>query len=410
MKYKKGLLGPAKASLPICRELSMGNSSSDQIALNTDLGSAPDNERLRKYREIIVFFETAISQGKYQEGERLPSESQLVKQFGWSRPTISRAMREMQLAGLIERRAGSGSYVSKSPVALKPFVFGLLVPNFAEMEISEAICGQIAREAQSRGYDLLWTKLFADKEALVAERICEPYLRQRVAGVFFAPVELTQAKDVINQRIAAILEGAGIPIVLLDRDLFPFPARSKHDLVGIDNYAAGHMLAQHLLECGCKSIAYIAHPFSAATVQARSAGVVGALLAGGHLPSANWNQALDPLDLEQVRSLLASAHPDGIICANDKTAAELMHALHKLNVNVPKDIKVVGIDDVRYAKLLQPALTTVHQPCSSIGTVALKMMLERLADPSLPPRQTLLPVNLIVRESSLVTKIASASF
>ena len=403
MKYKKGLPEIADVSLPIRRELSMEHSTSDQIVINNnDLGSAPDNERLRKYREIIVFFETAIAQGKYQEGERLPPGSSART----ASSTISRAMREMQLGGLIERRAGSGSYVSKSPVAQKPFVFGLLIPNFADMEISEAVCGQIACEAQSRGYDLLWTKLFAEKESLVAERICEPYLRQRVAGVFFAPVELTQAKDVINQRIAAILDDAGIPIVLLDRDLFPFPARSKHDLVGIDNYAAGHMLAEHLLECGCKSIAYIAHPLSAATVQARSAGVVGALLTAGHLPSTNWNQALDPMDLEQVRLLLASAHPDGIICANDKTAAELMHALHKLNVKVPKDIKVVGIDDVRYAKLLQPALTTVHQPCSSIGTVALKMMLERLADPSLPPRQTLLPVNLIVRESSLVTKIA----
>ena len=72
------------------------------------------------------------------------------------------------------------------------------------------------------------------------------------------------------------------------------------------------------------------------------------------------------MDADQVRAMLKNARPDGIICANDKTAAELMQTLHRLKIQVPRDINVVGIDDVRYAKLLQPTLTTIHQPCQQM--------------------------------------------
>lgn len=364
---------------------------------------APPFAESKKYRQVIDFVETAIAEGRYRHGDRLPSESELVRQFGLSRPTISRAMRELKDQGVIERRAGSGSYVRVANQADPPsqLLFGLLIPGLGDTEIFESICGQIAREAHTRGHGLLWADLSSSgPEGINAERICEPYLRQAVSGVFFAPLELSPTMDDVNRKIVTILNQANIPIVLLDRDLEPFPKRSNYDLVGIDNFAAGHELAQHLLACGCKRIIFLARPMSAETVRARSAGVLAALVAAGQTPSNDWSSFTDASDVNQIRAVLKETRCDGIICANDKTAAVLMQTLHELNISVPNDVKVVGIDDVRYARLLRPTLTTIHQPCQEIGTAALQTMLERLTQPNAPTRQILLPTHLIVRQSA----------
>lgn len=76
-----------------------------------------------------------------------------------------------------------------------------------------------------------------------------------------------------------------------------------------------------------------------------------------------------------------------------------MQTLIGLGKNIPRDIRIVGIDDVKYARLLPVPLTTQHQPCRDIGRVALAVMLDRIANPDLPPRDVLLGCQLMVRQS-----------
>ena len=68
---------------------------------------------------------------------------------------------------------------------------------------------------------------------------------------------------------------------------------------------------------------------------------------------------------------------------NDLTAARLMQTLLGFGIRIPEDIRIVGMDDVRYASLLPVALTTIHQDCAGIGAVAMATMLERLEHPEL---------------------------
>ena len=79
-----------------------------------------------KHARIRQTLTDQIASGRYSSGQRLPSESELVKTFGVSRPTVNRALRELQLTGLIDRRAGSGSYV-RADAATHGYVFGLLI-------------------------------------------------------------------------------------------------------------------------------------------------------------------------------------------------------------------------------------------------------------------------------------------
>ncbi len=367
--------------------------------------------RRTKHREVFEHVLSDIESGKFKEGERLPSEAELVTQFTASRPTVARALRDLQNLGLVERKVGSGTYVRKARKSDESWLFGLLIPGLGSTEIFEPICAQLARLAQRQHHTLLWGD-FGDKrgaaDPLLIEQVCNSYIRQNVAGVFFAPLELTKDKDRINQSVIAALESARIPIVLLDRDIVAFPQRSRFDLVGIDNRRAGFLITDHMIKLGCRRIDFLARPDSAPTVTLRIAGYREALLARGTPHDPQWIHCGEPTDEKFVRGIMASG-ATAIICANDLTAANLMRTLDALGYSIPQEIRVAGFDDVRYAELLHPALTTIHQPCVEIGNIAMQVMLERIENPKSPPRDILAQPNLIVRQSCGVAGSSPAS-
>lgn len=358
-----------------------------------------------KHKEISRHLAAEIAAGKYAKGARLPSEAQLVKQFKVSRPTVGRAFRQLEQDELIERRAGSGTYVrNSSPARTNSRTLGLLVPGLATTEIFQIICGEIASLARVQDYGLLWggstnPREDVDASLVHAEELCRQFIERKISGVFFAPAELEPGQEQANRRLAESLREAGIPVVLIDRDLRDFPGRSDFDLVGLDNMTSGYMVAEHLIKLGCKRLCFIARPLSAATVDARIAGVREALARHRIEPDGGWVRSGDPGDMKFVRSLTAGKQVDAFICANDFTAATLLRSMQSIGVRAPKDFRVVGFDDVKYATLVSPPLTTVHQPCRDIAVIAFRTMLERLAEPSLPARSIYLTPHLVVRES-----------
>jgi LacI family transcriptional regulator len=358
-----------------------------------------------KHRQLSRQLTADIAAGKYAPGARLPSEPALVKQFGISRPTVARAMRDLEEQGLIDRRAGSGTYVrSITGHVAASRVFGLLVPGLATTEIFQIICGEIASLARVSNYSLLWggsTNPREDTDASLehAEEICQQFIRRKLSGAFFAPAELTPGQEQANRRLAESLREAGTAVVLIDRDLMQFPSRSDFDLVCLDNMAGGYMLAEHLIKLGCRRIVFVVRPLSAATVDARIAGAREALVRHRLESDPGWVQVGDPADVKFVRSLTAGRQADAFICANDFTAAVLMRSIQSLGLKVPQDFRVVGFDDVKYAMLVSPALTTIHQPCREIALMAFRAMTQRIAEPTLPPHSMALRPTLIVRES-----------
>jgi len=360
---------------------------------------APRMDRIPKHRQVFGALERGIHSGRWKRGERLPSEAELVRQFGASRITVGRAVRDLQLAGLVERRAGSGTYVKAARAGA--LTFGLLIPDLGETEIFEPICQGMMASPLAREHALIWgsvTGVGASKEAHAWE-LCRQYVERKVSGVFFAPLELTPAKDEVNRRIARALDEARIPVVLLDRTAVPYPERGHHDLVGIDNRRAGYVVTDHLLGLGARRVAFVGVPNAAATVDAREAGYREALHARGIASERSLVHRLDPADGAGVRALMEQVRPDAIVCANDRTAGRLMHALLDASYAVPGDVRLVGIDDLEYASLLPVPLTTLRQPTRQIGAAALAAMLDRVAGADLPTRDILLQGTLIVRRS-----------
>jgi DNA-binding LacI/PurR family transcriptional regulator len=353
-----------------------------------------------KYRIISESLMQAILSNEYPEGSRLPSENELVRRFGVSRMTIGKALKELEQADLIGRRAGSGTYVKRT-APNSSGVFGLLIPELGRTEIFEPICHGMASFPKTSRHSLLWgTSIGPDRpKEEAAEELCSQYIDQKVSGVFFAPLELVPDKDEVNQTIVAKLDQAGIPVVLLDRDYLPYPLRSNYDLVGIDNRRAAYGAVAHLLNAGARKVAFLGKRLSAPTVDARIAGYREALVANGIGCDETLILRCDPTEEEDIERLLSAQHPDAFLCANDLTAANLMQSLIKMGVSIPQEVRVVGIDDVKYASLLPIPLTTQHQPCFDIGRVAMSAMLERLERRDLPARDIQLNCTLVVRES-----------
>jgi DNA-binding LacI/PurR family transcriptional regulator len=353
-----------------------------------------------KYRAILEKIQENIQNGHYKPGQRLPSEAELVRRHCASRMTVFRAMRELQAMGMIRRRVGSGTFVSEN-VNAEGHTFGLLIPELGQTEIFEAICKGMMETQQAVGNSLLWGNANSanNNRHEVAQQLCQHFIAQRVSGVFFAPVEFAPVRDRVNHQIVAALDRAGIPVVLLDRCIEPYPNRSIYDLVGIDNRRATYMATEHLIKNGALRIAFFCRPNSAPTVDARVAGYREALGSGRSQQKETFVYAGDPSDAGYIKKLLERDRIDAFLCANDSTAGHLMHTLISLNQRIPEDIRIVGIDDVKFAKLLPVPLTTVHQPCRDIGRVALSVMLDRIGSHDMPPRDVLLGCNLIVRKS-----------
>jgi GntR family transcriptional regulator of arabinose operon len=357
-------------------------------------------KEVSKYKKIFSELRQAILEGEYRQGDRLESEIQLAKRFGVSRPTAARALLQLARDGMVESRAGSGTYVLGRSRE-DHYVFGLLIPELGQTEIFEPICQGLAQASAGSNHQLLWGNttrgLPMEKQA---EELCEQYISRKVAGVFFAPLELTRGKDETNKRIVTRMDEANIPVVLLDRDIYPYPERSNYCLVGIDNIRAGYKITEHLLDLGCRRIVFLGLPNSAPTVKAREAGWREAMQRYDAPLNPESVQYLDPASVDAVRGILKRLRPEAFVCPNDITAATLMQTLNHLRVSIPADVRIVGIDDVKYASLLHVPLTTIHQPCQDIGVAALKVMLNRIANPSLPAWDVLLNFRLVVRRSS----------
>ncbi|MGA2807784.1 MAG: GntR family transcriptional regulator [Terracidiphilus sp.] len=353
-----------------------------------------------KHQRVFDYLHANIQSGQLKAGDRLPSEAELGKLFDASRITVAKAVLDLQRMGLVTRRPGAGTHVlAKHSAAGRSF--GLLIPELGLTEIFEPICHGMMRSPVARPDALLWgnASTSVGESAKEAEQMLNSFLVQKVDGVFFAPLELIGEKDATNRRIIRALERAQMPVVLLDRCFMPYPERSAHDLVGVDNRRAGFMATAHLLGLGVRRLAFLGEANVANTVEARITGFLEALRAYAVFSERNPVGRGSPADEAFVRQLLDDVHPEGIVCANDLTAARLMQTLLGIGVRIPEEVRIVGMDDVKYASLLPVPLTTVHQDCAGIGAVAMATMLERLEHPELPVRDVLVPTRLVVRRS-----------
>lgn len=356
-----------------------------------------------KYQQVYEALRKAIESGTLAPGAKVPSEADLGVRFGASRITVGRAVRDLQLQGWVERRIGSGTYVRRRPGATAgECTFGVLVPDLPDIEIFEPLVQGLLSAPEGRSHAFLWGggDLQGGGRAAAAWTRVQQYIARHVDGVFFAPLEGLAPGDLTNCRIVTALDEAGIPVVLLDRSVYAYPKRGRYDLVGIDNRRVGYAITEHLLSVGAHRVAFMeATTGGASTIAARRAGYREAIDVLQADPSLLHAPVPSPLDRVALAAYLDTHSPDAIVCAHDRGAAQLMHALLALGRRIPQDIRLAGVDDVDYAAWLPVPLTTMRQPVREIGETAVAAMLERRAHPERPARDIFVQCALVVRSS-----------
>ncbi|EEP89785.1 Transcriptional regulator [Yersinia kristensenii ATCC 33638] len=282
--------------------------------------------------------------------------------------------------------------------------FGILSPRMEENEsgfLFEQIFKSIASLSQQFNFDLIWNGVMtlgagATRQAVLnkIDHVIERYLRSNVKGVFFIPIEFHPYATEINQLILNKLDRDGLGVVLLDSDVVSWPERSRWDLIGIDNVAAGQEVTTYLLNKQPRRIDFLCERFSANTVNMRKMGYRLALLEAGMVPQVSWEHEGNVGDSDFIEQLLESGAQD-IVCANDFTAMKLLSACGQNG----RKINVVGFDDNEYSALLGIPLTTYKQPFNDIARHAVFTMLDRLQYPDSAGRHLQINGELIIRAS-----------
>ena len=351
-----------------------------------------------KYRPIFETLRREIMDGKYRKGRPFPSEVALMRRFGVARHTILRALWELRTEGLVVRRQGKGTFLTKKAGRAKRLA--LIVHGSGYCEIFAPVARRVSHLCQKNGLVLLFADLSGDAVSRRIDRVAvaaEEFVKTGVDGVIFQPIELVKNAEAINRKILATFDEAGVPVVLLDSDVVRSPARSCYDLAAVNHVDAGRRIGEHLVRCGAKRIAYLMKKEHAPCVQDRYLGVrIGA---DGKMIKGCVVYA-KPDNLIAIRKAVKAFKPDAFACYNDREARLLISTLAQLGYNVPGDIQVAGFDDINYATISMPALTTAHQPCNELADLAFEMLMTRIDRPDAPARETFLNAPLVVRETT----------
>ncbi len=364
------------------------------------------NNISQKTRTVCNYIINYIKENNLIAGDQIPAEVVIAEHMNVSRPTVSKAINLLIEDGLVYKKSGVGTFISnKSTQTEKKKVIGLLFPLIGKGEIFRPITEEITKLSANNNFSLIWGGQFTNSEfnAQHMEQMAEFYIDQKVDGILLAPIELAKESYKINERTIRKIEDANIPIVLSDADYLEYPKRSNHDLVGIDNFRAGYVSAEHYLLQGAKRVDFLSSPDMAQTIPQRIMGYKQALINYGIIPDPNWVHYINDFSKESIDPII-NDKAENIICANDNVAMKFIKGLTDIGVNVPHDVRISGFDDLDFAKYLGIPLTTIAQPCADLADVIIYTMLQRIENPSLPIRSIMLDFKLKVRGSSIISK------
>ncbi|MCE5202819.1 MAG: LacI family transcriptional regulator [Actinomycetia bacterium] len=267
---------------------------------------------------------------------------------------------------------------------------GMVVPEIGN-PFFPTIVEAVERRLQETGRDLFLCDAQQDPD-LERRRVLALIGRQ-VDGLVIVPVSATASG-------ASLAEAKGhTPLVQVDR----YVEGVDTDWVGVDDTAGITMAVEHVVSCGARRLACVSATPDSSAGRRRLLGFQEAVMRLG-LPTdgppllgsftAEWGRVA-------AGRIVAEKHlPDAVVCGNDEIAVGVLGEFRRRGVRVPLDVLVTGFDDIRFAALADPPLTTVRQPHERIAEECIRLLDARIADPDAPIQRIALEPTLVVREST----------
>jgi len=373
--------------------------------------SSPEVGAKPRYRQIFDTLRGRISSGEYPPGHKLPTEGELMRIFKVSRTTVSRAMRDMELLGLITRRRGSGTYVCQPRESAERVDLALFVPwveTGSGLPYVEGLIHQRIADIASHGRATLLLQCLSPGAGSLEERMiraANSLIDSKVDGVLYYPAELPGNLMEFNRKVVDLLVAAGIQVVLIDRDIVSYPERSKFTRIGYDNRRGGVLLTNHLLNVGCKRIAFVGIPEVSTVVANRLSGYHEAHRAHDMTVDPALIHVADEVDLTEAfcRNLVETCQPDAIIGKMDRYAAIIGRHLMAMGIEIGREIKLAGFDDEPIAELLPVPLTTIRLPVQAFAQTAYEALLRRIANKDSDIGQLIVDTEIVIRGSTTLS-------
>ncbi len=367
-----------------------------------------------KYLTISREIELRISTGRLGNG-KIPSSRQIAEEHGVSIVTASRALQILRDKGLIRTVDRSGSYITRpeSPPPADSTTWAVCIRATPGPWYHASVA--VTRS----GFDALaghFPGLRIDVESLnFPEAPPADELRRRVvlardagvSGVFMLPSRRSPETTREDEAILDAFRSAGMPVVLLERNLRGHARALEHDLVSVDDFDGGLRCTQHLLGSGRKRVAFITgSPTS--SHDGRMAGYFSAIyqdsVASGRVPAPIVFE--EPSNLprkaayQELAARVLSESIDGLVCYQDYTAIGIIMELLIRGARVPDDVAITGFDDLPIGNSFAIGVTTYGFPSEAVAREAIRLIRRRIDEPDSSPIHVSVPGKLIIRESS----------
>jgi LacI family transcriptional regulator, galactose operon repressor len=269
---------------------------------------------------------------------------------------------------------------------------GLLVLDVGNPFFTDVARSAERHAAQSNLVVLLGT---SDDDPQRERAYLETFDEQRVFGLLISPV----GEDL--DRVLA-LHGRGVPVVLVDRDGAGTPFAS----VAVDDIAGGRLAVGHLCDMGRRRIAYVGGPLTLRQVADRLTGARQAVedhrgVTLEAIPTSEPSVLAGRAVGESLCTRPLDRRPDAVFCANDLLAIGMLQALTAGGMSVPRDVAVIGYDDIEFARSAAVPLSSIRQPSADIGVTAIDLLVAAAESPDAEPRHVVFCPELVVRASTV---------
>jgi LacI family transcriptional regulator len=327
----------------------------------------------------------------------------VAREVGVSTMTVSRVINDkgdvspatrLRVIEAIERLGYRPSSIARSLATHHTGTLGLVIPDVANPFFAEIARG-VEEVAYAQGYNVFLCN--TDEDPARELEVLGSLEEKRVDGIVLCSSRLDSAslRLVIESHAAVTLvnrriDGAGPGV----------------GMVRVDDRMGGRLATTHLLDQGHTAIGFLSGPPGSHSGQLRLQGYREALLAAGLAYDEAWIAGCSPVAeagraaalqlLQKVPTLTA------LLCYNDLVAVGVLQACVERGRRVPRDLAVVGFDDIPLAALVTPALTTCRVPRHELGTRAVELLLERIRGDAMerPEEEIVLQPELVVRESA----------
>ena len=345
------------------------------------------------YKQIKDIVKKQILTGNWAVGERIPTEKELSQKFNVSRFTVRQSLMELTSEGYLQRQAGRGTFVKSwkdiqehKRIRSGKKQIGLVLPYENYAHTGDIIKG-VESEAKALGYRVVFVNSdhAADEWAILHE-----LYQEGLEGVIYYFEDVKNAE----QNVIRLRE-LGFPFVLLDHHLVDITT----DYVVSDNFMGAWYAANHLLELGHRKIGLLFNNRSMSSVVQRATGYRKALEMAGvpfkkELAILKDKKDITDEEIAEVLQLDLTA-----LFTTDLLAARVIKTASKMGIEIPKELSVVGFDDILLSRVLVPALTTIRQQDEEMGREGVRILVDKIQG-SKTLTQRVLSTSLVVRDST----------